>query len=116
MAESSAKGMQNSLHDDHSVRYVIAGHTHMHRIDSINDDSQVYLNTGTWTTRYALPDPEAITSELIAWLCKPDWTAIPLRDMTQLVFALIRAEEGSPSNANLCVWEGGVKGTYRILA
>ena len=89
MAESTAQGIQNTLHNDHSVRYAIAGHTHMHRINSINDGSQVYLNTGTWTTRYALPDPDEITPELIAWLSKPDWNAIPLRDMTQLVFALI---------------------------
>ena len=116
MAESTAKGIQNILHNDHSVRYAIAGHTHMHRINSINDGSQVYLNTGTWTTRYALPDPDEITSELIAWLSKPDWNAIPFRNMTQHVFALIRAEDGSPSNVNLCVWQGGVKGTYHVLA
>ncbi|HEY6287171.1 MAG TPA: hypothetical protein VIX20_16015 [Ktedonobacteraceae bacterium] len=116
MAESTAQGIQNTLHSDHSVRYAIAGHTHMHRINAINDGSQVYLNTGTWTTRYALPYPDEITPELIAWLSKPDWNAIPLRDMTQLVFALIRAEDGSPSRVNLCVWQGGVQGTYHILA
>ena len=116
MAESTAKGIQHTLHNDHSVRYAIAGHTHMHQINSINGGSQVYLNTGTWTTRFALPDPDEITSELIAWLSKPDWNAIPLRNMTQLVFALIRAEDGSPSSVNLCVWQGGVKGTYCVLA
>src|SRR6266536_3357272 len=116
MAESTAKGIQHILHNDHSVRYAIAGHTHMHRINSINDGSQVYLNIGTWTTLYALPDQDEITSELIAWLSKPDWNAIPLRNMTQLIFALIRAEDGSPSSVNLCVWQGGVKGTYYVLA
>jgi len=115
MAESTARGMQNILHNDLSVRYTIAGHTHMHRIDSINGGSQVYLNTGTWTTRYAIPEPDEITPELIAWLRRPDWTDIPLRDMTQLVFACIHAEDGSPSHATLCAWEGGVNGTYRIL-
>jgi hypothetical protein len=87
----------------------------MHRIDSINGGSQVYLNTGTWTTRYAIPEPDGITPELIAWLRRPDWTDIPLRDMTQLVFACIQAEDGSPSHATLCAWEGGVNGTYRSL-
>ena len=115
MAESTAQGIQNTLQNDHSVRYAIAGHTHMHRINSINVGSQVYLNTGTWTTRYALPDPDEITPELIAWLSKPDWNAIPLRDMTQLVFALIRAEDGAPSSVNLCVWQGGENGTYHVL-
>jgi UDP-2,3-diacylglucosamine pyrophosphatase LpxH len=115
MAESTARGMQNILHNDPSLRYAIAGHTHIHRVDSINGGSQVYLNSGTWTTRYAIPDPEEITPELIVWLCKPDWNAIPLRDMTQLVFAFIHAEDGSPSNATLCAWEGGMNGTYRIL-
>lgn len=115
MAESTALGIRNSLHNDYSVRYAIAGHTHMHRINSINDGSQVYLNTGTWTTRYALPKPDEITSELIAWLSKPDWNAIPLRNMTQLYFALICTDEESLSNVNLCVWQGGEKGAYHTL-
>jgi len=115
MAESTAQGIQNTLHNDHSVRYAIAGHTHMHRINSMNDGSQVYLNTGTWTTRYALPVPDEITPELIAWLSKPDLNAIPLRDMTQLIFALISAEDGSPSSVNLCVWQSGENGTYHVL-
>jgi UDP-2,3-diacylglucosamine pyrophosphatase LpxH len=116
MAESTARGMQNILHNDPTLRYAIAGHTHMDRIDSLNNGSQVYLNTGTWTKRYALPGPDEITPELIKWLRRPDWSDIPLRDITRLVFALVRAEEESPSNANLCVWEDGVKGTYRVLA
>ena len=115
MAESTAQGIQNTLQNDHSVRYAIAGHTHMHRINSINDGSQVYLNTGTWTTRYALPLLDEITPELIEWLSKPDLNAIPLRDITQLIFALIRAEDGSPSSVNLCVWQGGENGTYHVL-
>jgi UDP-2,3-diacylglucosamine pyrophosphatase LpxH len=116
MAESTARGMQNMLYAEPSVRYAIAGHTHMYRSDSISGGSQVYLNTGTWTTRYTIPDPEEITPELISWLCKPDWNAIPLRDTTQLIFALIHAEEGSPSSVNLCAWKGGVNATYSILA
>ena len=115
MAESTAHGMQNSVQKDHSVRYAIAGHTHIHRINSFNNGSQVYLNTGTWTTRYALPDPDEITPELIAWLSKPDWNAIPFRDITQPVFALIRNEEELPSSVNLCVWQGGQRGIYHVL-
>jgi UDP-2,3-diacylglucosamine pyrophosphatase LpxH len=115
MAESTAQGMQNSVHKDHSVLYAIAGHTHMHRNNSFNNGSQVYLNTGTWTTRYALPNPEEITPELIAWLSKPDWNAIPLRDITQPVFALIRTEEVLSSSVHLCVWQGGESGTYHVL-
>ena len=116
MAESTARGMQNVLNNDPTLRYVIAGHTHMDRIDSINNGSQVYLNTGTWTTHYALPGLDEITPELIEWLRNPDWSEIPLRDVTRLVFAFIRTEEGKPSSANLCIWEGGVNGTYRVLA
>jgi hypothetical protein len=115
MAESTAKGMQNRAQIDHSVRYAIAGHTHMHRINSFNNGSQYYLNTGTWTTRYALPDHDEITPELMAWLTKPDWNAIPFREITQPVFALIRTEEGLPSTVNLCVWQGGKSGNYHIL-
>ena len=115
MAESTAKGMLNRLQSEPEIRYAIAGHTHMNRINAIKDGSQIYMNTGTWTTRYALPEPDEITPELIAWLSKPDSNAIPFRDRTQFVFALIQIEEASPSRVNLCVWQGGVKGTYRIL-
>jgi len=115
MAESIAQGMQNSVQKDLSIRYAIAGHTHMQRINLFNNGSQVYLNTGTWTTRYALPNPDEITPELIAWLSKPDWNAIPLRDITQPAFALIRTEEELPSTVNLCVWQGGGNETYHVL-
>lgn len=115
MAESTAKGMQHVLLSDPTLRFAIAGHTHMDKIDPINNGSQVYLNTGSWTTRYALPEPGEITPELIEWLRRPSWNGIPLRDMTRLVFAFIHAEEGAPSNASLCAWDGGVKGSYRVL-
>jgi UDP-2,3-diacylglucosamine pyrophosphatase LpxH len=115
MAESTARGMQNVLYSDPALRYAIAGHTHMDRNDTISNGSQVYLNTGTWTTRYAPPGPDEISPEMIEWLRRPDWNEIPLRDMTRLVFALIRTEEGAPSSANLCAWEGGVNGSYRVL-
>jgi hypothetical protein len=32
-----------------------------------------------------------------------------------LVFAFVRAEEGQPSTAELCVWDGGEQGHYRVL-
>ncbi len=115
MAESVALGMLNRLQSDPDIRYAIAGHSHMARINRINDDTQVYLNSGTWTTKYALPEPHDITPDLITWLSKPDWNVIPFRDRTQLVFALIYAEEGSPSRANLCIWQGGEKGSYHVL-
>ncbi|MGZ3610039.1 MAG: hypothetical protein ACXWPS_01445 [Ktedonobacteraceae bacterium] len=115
MAESTAQGVQNNVQKDHSIRYTIAGHTHMHRINSFNNGSQVYLNTGTWTTRFALPNPDEITPELIAWLSKPDWNAIPFREITEPVFALIRTDEELPSTVNLCVWQGGENGTYHVL-
>lgn len=116
MAESTAQGMQNNAQKDHSVRYAIAGHTHMHRMNTFNSGSQVYLNTGAWTTRYALPGPEEITPELVAWLSKPDWNAVPFRDATQHVFALIQTEEGLPSRVHLCAWQGGEQGIYHVLA
>jgi UDP-2,3-diacylglucosamine pyrophosphatase LpxH len=115
MAESTARGMQQILENDQALRYAIAGHTHIARNDPVNNGAQVYINTGTWTTHYALPGPDEITPELIEWLRSPDWSEIPLRDMTQLVFALIRTEERTPSSVNLCVWEGGANGSYRVL-
>ena len=125
MGESVAAGMHNVLRSDPTLRYAIAGHTHMVRIDPIKSEAteqQVYLNTGSWTTRVALPAPGEITAEVAAWLRQPDWTNIPLRDVTQFTFALIEGEREenqthrSPSSASLCVWKGGKNGHYRVLA
>jgi UDP-2,3-diacylglucosamine pyrophosphatase LpxH len=116
MAEDVARGMQAVLAKDPAVRYAIAGHTHMMRNDRLKDGTQVYLNTAAWTSRYALPVKGELTSQLIEWLRQPDWNDVPLRDVTQMVFALIEAEEGNPSDASLCAWEGGINGHYRVLA
>ncbi len=115
MGESVTRGMQNVLRNDSTLRYAIAGHTHILRQDSLHGGAQTYLNTATWTLRQGLPENEAITPELQTWLRQPDNTAAPLRDLTQSVFALITATEGSPSQACLCVWEGGKQGSFRIL-
>lgn len=116
MDEDVRRGMQNVLRSDLALRYTIAGHTHMDRVDSVNDGSQVYFNTASWTARYALPGPGETTDELVEWLRQPNWNAIPLRDLTRLTFALMRAAAGAPSSASLCAWEGGANGNYRILA
>ena len=117
MAESVARGMHAVLANDPSLRYAIAGHTHMVRIDSINNGAQSYLNTASWTKRLALPAPGDVNTSLVEWLGQPDWKHIPLRDVTQLTFALVtQHQQGEPSSASLCVWEGGPKGSYRVLA
>jgi UDP-2,3-diacylglucosamine pyrophosphatase LpxH len=119
MGESVAAGMHNILKSDPALHYAIAGHTHMVRIDPIKNGTrkqQVYLNTGSWTTRVALPAPGKITADLVAWLRRPDWTNIPLRDVTQMIFAIVNATTDGPSSANLCIWEGGKNGHYRVLA
>lgn len=119
MAEEVATGMHNVLQNDPTLRYAIAGHTHMVRIDPLNQGRQAYLNTASWTTRVAQPAPGEITPTLIEWLRAPDWQHIPLRDVTQLVFAMITAAPGGEvpaASASLCVWEGGAKGHYRVLA
>jgi UDP-2,3-diacylglucosamine pyrophosphatase LpxH len=115
MGESVANGALHVLRSDPTLRYVIAGHTHVERVDAINNGSQIYFNIGTWTTRCALPGAGEMTVDLVTWLRQPDWSAIPLRDMTRLTFAFISAEEGAPSGASLCSWEGGAKGSYRVL-
>ncbi len=122
MGEEVAAGMHNVLKNDQSLRYAIAGHTHMARIDPLNNGIQTYLNTASWTPRLALPAPGEITPGLIEWLRQPDWNTIPLRDVTQLTFAMITVNsdgedsETPASSASLCVWEGGVQGRYRVLA
>ena len=119
MAEEVATGMHNVLKNDPTLRYAIAGHTHMVRIDPVNQGRQVYLNTASWTTRLAQPAPGEITPALTEWLRAPDWQNIPLRDVSQLVFAMIAAapeSETPAASASLCVWEGGAKGHYRVLA
>src|SRR5579859_968776 len=116
MAEDVAQGMHAVLDHDAALRYAIAGHTHIARIDPINQGAQTYLNTASWTSRFALPAPGEVTPALVDWLQSPDWDHVPLRDVTQYVFALITAEEGGSASASLCVWEGGLHGSYRVLA
>lgn len=119
MGESVAAGMHSVLAHDPSLGYASAGHTHMVRIDPLSNNAQPtqsYLNTGSWTPRFALPSPGEVTPELVEWLRKPDWQHIPLRDVTQLTFAMITTSPDSPSSASLCIWEGGSKGSYRVLA
>jgi UDP-2,3-diacylglucosamine pyrophosphatase LpxH len=116
MGEDVASGMHTVLKQDASLRYAIAGHTHMMRIEPGESRNQVYLNTASWTERLALPTPQEVTPALIAWLSNPDWQHIPLRDLTRPTFALIMATDGGPSSASLCLWEGGRHGCYRVLA
>ena len=56
-----------------------------------------------------------MTPELVAWLQKPDWNAIPLRDITQFLFVLVTSSNDESATAQLCVWEGGTDGSYRVL-
>ena len=115
MGEDVANGMQQILKSDPTIRYAIAGHTHMWRIDSPHDGKQTYLNTGTWTKRIALPTPGEMTPALVEWLRQPDWKNIPLRDMTQYTFVMIATHEDGPSKVRLCTWEGGANGSYRVI-
>ena len=115
MGESVALGMQSILRDDPTLRYAIAGHTHMLRRDTLNGGGQTYLNTATWTKREYKPAPDDMTPELAQWLREPWQAASPLQDITQMVFALVRGEDGQPSTAELCVWDGGEQGHYRVL-
>jgi UDP-2,3-diacylglucosamine pyrophosphatase LpxH len=119
MEDSVTVGMHTVLNSDPSLRYALAGHTHTARIDPIighTAEPQVYLNTGSWTTKLALPASGEVTPELVAWLREPDWGNIPLRHIPlQCVFALVDATKG-PSSASLCIWDGGSNGRYRVLA
>jgi hypothetical protein len=114
--EDVARGMHNVLDRNPALRYAIAGHTHGARIDPVNQGAQTYLNTASWTARFALPAPGEVTPSLVDWLQLPDWRNVPLRDVTQYVFALITVSDGSPSSASLCVWDGGLHGSYHVLA
>ena len=115
MGESVARGMRHVLNSDPALRYATAGHTHMWLIEPINNAKQVYLNSGTWTTRVALPAPGEITPDLVEWLRQPDWKNIPLRDLTQYTFVMINTTPEGQSSGSLCAWDGGSKGSYKVL-
>ena len=75
----------------------------------------MYLDTGSWLSRLALPRPEEVTLEVVAWLRKPTREHIPLRDVPlRCTFALIQAAERRPCHASLCLREGGSRGHYRV--
>ena len=71
---------------------------------------------------HSLPAPGEVNAALVEWLRRPDWKHVPLRDVTQFVFALVNesvqaeSQQGQASSASLCVWESGTKGSYRVLA
>lgn len=117
---SVAAGIHTVLKSDPTLRYALAGHTHKVRIDPIKGgtvEQQVYLNTGSWLSRLALPAPGEVTPELVAWLSEPDRGHIPLLEVPpQCIFALVNATTEEPSSASLYVWEGGSNGQYRVLA
>lgn len=115
MGESVALGMQSVLRDNPTLRYAIAGHTHMLRHDTLNGGAQMYLNTATWTKREEKPTPDDVTPELAQWLGEPWQATSPLRDRTEMIFALVRGEDGQASTADLCAWNGDEQGHYRIL-
>jgi hypothetical protein len=118
--DSVVAGIRPLLESDHSLRYALAGHTHKVRRDTFKSATapqQVYLNTGSWLSRLALPRPEEVTAEVIAWLRKPTREQIAVRDVPpQCTFAFIQATNGGPAHASLCIWEGGSSGRHRILA
>jgi UDP-2,3-diacylglucosamine pyrophosphatase LpxH len=118
--DSVAAGMHPILKSDHSLRFALAGHTHKVRVDSFKSGKapeQMYLNTGSWLSRLALPRPEEVTPEVVAWLRRPTREHIPLRDVPpQCTFALIRSANGGPSHASLCRWDRESKGQFRVLA
>jgi UDP-2,3-diacylglucosamine pyrophosphatase LpxH len=120
MGESVARGMYAVLKNNPALRYAIAGHTHMERFDVIHNATQAYLNTASWTQRFAPPTPDEIRGPqgpaLLEWLRHPDWKSIPLRNVTRLAFALLISTDAGPTNASLCAWEGGLHGCYRVLA
>ncbi len=116
MAERVAAGLQAVLKNDPALRYAFAGHTHMVRIDPVNNGRQSYLNTASWTMRLALPAPGEVNAELIEWFRRPDWEHVLLPDETQFTFAMVNSTPDGASSASLCVWEGGLKGSYRVLA
>jgi UDP-2,3-diacylglucosamine pyrophosphatase LpxH len=116
--DSVAAGMLPILKSDGSLRYALAGHTHKVRLDLLKSGKtqQMYLNTGSWLSRLALPRPEEVTPEVVAWLRKPARELVPLRDVPpRCTFALIQSANGGPSHASLCLWEGESKGQYRVL-
>jgi UDP-2,3-diacylglucosamine pyrophosphatase LpxH len=115
MGEDVARGMQQVLRNNPGLRYAIAGHSHMQRVDTLDNGQQTYLNTGTWTKRIAPPAPGEVTPALVEWLRQPDWSTIPLRDMTQYTFGMIATCENEPSKVELCAWEGGANGNYRVI-
>ena len=118
--DSVAAGMHPILKSDHSLRYALAGHTHKVRLDPLKSRKappRMYLNTGSWLSRLALPRPEEVTPELVAWLRKPTREHIPLRDVPpRCTFALIQAGSGGPSHASLCLWDTESEGQFRVLA
>lgn len=112
--DSTTRGLHHLLHTHPALRVATAGHTHMLRHDLLSQGQQAYLNTATWIVRYAPPVPEELTPEVVTWLRHPDQEQVPFANRTDAVFVWISGENGQPSTARLCAWEGGEQGHYRL--
>jgi UDP-2,3-diacylglucosamine pyrophosphatase LpxH len=87
-----------------AARIALCGHTHGERdVRSAGEggDTFQYLNTGTWYPRLALPSPDAIDDDMIAWLRAPRAAPSRARDAAAFTFAALRAAPGAPTTARL---------------
>jgi hypothetical protein len=113
--DGTARGLHRVLHTRPELRVAVAGHTHTLRRDQISAGQQTYVNTASWTIRYRPPTPDELNPATLAWLRSPATAPCPLRELTATAFALISAEDGQSATVQLCIWEGGRQGQYRIL-
>lgn len=89
---------------DARLSLALCGHTHAegtYHVPSATQDSQVFLNTGTWYARLAAPAPEAIDEAIAAWLRDPRAGPSPLAPATAFTFALVRSCDGQRSTSEL---------------
>lgn len=116
--EDTTRGMLHVLRTQPEVRIALAGHTHLARSLQPTTQDQLYLNTGTWTPRYAPPTPTWLTPDVVDWLRQPDLEHTPLTDKTALAFAWINTTANQPSQARLCLWENNNKneGNFRVIS
>jgi UDP-2,3-diacylglucosamine pyrophosphatase LpxH len=87
-----------------ALRVALCGHTHVEdrRRYPVPHASTIDLvNTGSWYPRLALPMPEALDENMIAWLRAPRTAPRATRDAAAFTFALLRAEPEQPTVVEL---------------
>jgi hypothetical protein len=89
---------------DPAARVALIGHTHVEGLYTVprpDGEHVTFINTGTWVSRLAAPDPATIDARTARWLRDPRAGPTPLTSAAIFAYAILRGRPGAPTVASL---------------